>query len=279
MNGHLPDENRRAQLRMVAAAFPYPPTPDIVGRVRRQLTPVGAQRGWGARPTRRGAGVALALALLVAGFLATPAAQAVVRAIFRIGAVEVVLTTPTPAPTAQPGTLPATAILSPAITAEPGMTPPANAPATLQYLTGETTLDTARGLVSFPIRLPGTPPDLGPPGRVFVQNLGGEAVILAWPVAGQPDQPRLALYELHSTDPMLMKQANNVQTTHIHGQVALWVAGPHTVEFLDALGRERLAHRRLVGGNALIWEETGITYRLESGLDLDAATRIAESLR
>ena len=42
-------------------------------------------------------------------------------------------------------------------------------------------------------------------------------------------------------------------------QITTAGAGPHTVEFLDPLGRERLEHRRLVSGNALIWEEAGIT--------------------
>jgi hypothetical protein len=33
-----------------------------------------------------------------------------------------------------------------------------------------------------------------------------------------------------------------------------------------------------VDGNTLIWEEQGITYRLESNLSLEEAVKIAESL-
>jgi len=35
---------------------------------------------------------------------------------------------------------------------------------------------------------------------------------------------------------------------------------------------------RLVTGHVLVWAEGGVTYRLESDLDLEEAMRIAESL-
>jgi hypothetical protein len=36
--------------------------------------------------------------------------------------------------------------------------------------------------------------------------------------------------------------------------------------------------RRLIAGHVLIWDENGVTYRLESNLDLSQAIEIAESL-
>jgi hypothetical protein len=37
--------------------------------------------------------------------------------------------------------------------------------------------------------------------------------------------------------------------------------------------------RRLIDGHVLIWEEDGITYRLETGVTLEEAVKIAESLQ
>jgi hypothetical protein len=37
--------------------------------------------------------------------------------------------------------------------------------------------------------------------------------------------------------------------------------------------------RRLVEGNVLVWEQDGLTYRLETKLSLSEAVKIAESLK
>ena len=39
-----------------------------------------------------------------------------------------------------------------------------------------------------------------------------------------------------------------------------------------------MALRRLVEGNVLLWEQDGVTYRLETELPLDEAIKVAESL-
>jgi hypothetical protein len=44
-------------------------------------------------------------------------------------------------------------------------------------------------------------------------------------------------------------------------------------------GERELKLRYLVQGHVLIWAEGGLTYRLESGLLLEEALRIAESLQ
>lgn len=47
----------------------------------------------------------------------------------------------------------------------------------------------------------------------------------------------------------------------------------------DRQGHIDLKSRGLIEGNVLVWEQDGITYRLESALPLEEAVRVAESLR
>jgi hypothetical protein len=243
------------RVQQIAGTFAYPPTPDLAGRVRRP-------RASGRRPSRRALAWALAAVLLVvAGLLAAPPVRAGLLEFLRIGAITIRLITPTPAPSALP---------------TPGT--PANP---LLHLRGRTTLARAREQAGFPIRLPAFPADLGAPDVVVVQALGGSSpsVILIWLVPGRADQVRLALYEL-SQDVMAMKSPPEViQTTTVNGAEALWINGPHFLEFEDAQGNVDYQTRRLVEGNALLWVEQAVTYRLESGLPLDETVKIAESLR
>ncbi len=57
-----------------------------------------------------------------------------------------------------------------------------------------------------------------------------------------------------------------------------WIEGDaHTFGYLDARGEIVFETLRLAG-NALLWEADGFAYRFESGLDLEAAIEVAESL-
>ena len=50
-------------------------------------------------------------------------------------------------------------------------------------------------------------------------------------------------------------------------------------EFYDQHGEHDFEPRRLLDGNALLWAEGGITFRMETALDLTEAVRVTESLR
>jgi len=64
------------------------------------------------------------------------------------------------------------------------------------------------------------------------------------------------------------------------GQPALWIdEGGHIASFLDEAGRVVVESRRTVDRATLLWEEGGITYRLETSLSQEEAIRVAESLR
>jgi hypothetical protein len=177
-----------------------------------------------------------------------------VLAWIRLGAVRINLVQPTPPPSAAPNSLPS-----------------------LLDLAGETSLEQARSKAGFDIRLPTYPPDLGPPDRVFLQDLGGPAVVLAWADEANPQQPRLSLFELAPGTSGLEKSPPRlIQETRVHGARALWTEGAHVVQLRDG----DMDFRSLVTGNTLIWvDEGGVTYRLETRLPLEEAVRIAESLR
>ena len=148
-------------------------------------------------------------------------------------------------------------------------------------LAGGTTLDDARTRMPFPIRLPGYPESLGSPDNVFVQNLGSPALILIWQDPDRQGRAAMALYEL-SSDMMGRKSIEDMtslEETTVHGRQALWIRGPHMLEFGGGTNHEDTQPRRLVDGNVLLWEENQVTYRLETTLTMQEAVRVAESLR
>jgi hypothetical protein len=266
MNEQLPLDPLDARLRTVAPGFAYPPTPDIAGAVGRRLAAARPQR---ARVRLRLAGVVLALVLAVlATLFLVPEARAWVQNIFHIGSVEIVRVTPAP---------------TPPVPATPGPTaiPPTAVPTWAPDLAGETTLANAQATASIPIRLPTYPPGLGPPDRVFVQDIGGPAVILVWLVPGHPDRPRLSLHAL--TAGMIARKmvdpSTTIQETTVNGQYAVWVSGPHMLQYRSARQDDQLRPEQLVPGNTLIWTQGTITYRLETSATITEAVKIAESVR
>jgi hypothetical protein len=214
---------------------------------------------------------------LLVALLAVPGVRAGVLRWLQIGAVRIFLVateTPSPAPSAT-GTRPAATRTPP-----PSATPLGS----VLDIAGETTLAGARARVSFPIRLPTYPPDLGEPDRIFVQTVGsadGTAVVLVWLAPDEPDQVRLALYVLASPVmadkiffDLIKKAPPEVELTDVNGQPAVWTSGPYVL--MTDLGG--LREYRLIQGQVLIWQDGELTYRLETELALEEAVRIAESL-
>ncbi len=235
------------RLRRAARDLRYPPTPDLAGALRHRRAGPALWR-WRA---------ALLAAVAVAALLMVPQVRAAALAFLRIGAIEIVPARQTPD-------------TGPAATAPP--------PDPLPDLRGATTLAEARARLAFPLRLPSEPADLGPPDGVFVQDLGGPAAILVWRDPATPARLRLALYVLSSDVFGRKVGVTAIQETSVGGRRAVWASGPYVLR-LGPTHAEELATRRLVAGNTLIWEHDGLTYRLESDLPLEAAVRIAESLR
>jgi hypothetical protein len=243
----------------LAAHLTYPPTPDIAARERQRLENAGSEpcfstTGAGRR-VKLLASAAAASILLLAVALLVPQTRASLFRIFDIGAVRIEADEQPREATIAPGRA-------------------------LLDIAGATTLAEASTTVGFDILLPAYPADLGLPDRVYVQKLfdpglDGLIAILVWLDQAQPDQAKLSLYQI-PVPAYALKQASikSVRQTMVDGHTAFWVQGPHRLQLRNGDYDEWL----FVPGSALVWTDGQLTYRLESGLSLDEAVRIAESL-
>jgi len=139
-------------------------------------------------------------------------------------------------------------------------------------MAGETTLSGAQQRANYPILLPA---DLGKPDRVYVQNASGPMTILVWMDTQHPDQVKMSLHFIPEGSWAVDKFApRTIDETSVNGRPAVWAVGPYPILFRNG----DLEISRLVNGHVLIWEDGGVTYRLESDLSMEEAVRIAESL-
>jgi hypothetical protein len=281
MSARPPFESWEARVQTTARQFHYPPTPPIAAAVRQRLAQPRHPR-MQSIALRRMAWTLATLVIIMGALLAVPEVRAALSSFLRIGAIEVVLPTPTsevPPNTPTPAVTPLTQTPTPTATTRPTLTP--TPLMSVLDLAGETTLEDARTRVTFPIRLPAYPVQLGPPDRVFVQDLGSPAVILVWLDDDSPARAKLSLHILTKDmfGQKFAKERTVIEETTVNGAPAVWVRGPHLLQFYDRAGNINYDARRLVDGNVLIWQEGEQTYRLETELALDEAVRIAESLR
>ena len=270
----LQQELFEKQLSALARELDYPRTPNVAEAVMMRLSVSARPRVF----PRRLAWSLTAILVLFASLMLIPPARAALLEFIQIGVVRIFRAEPTPATPNQP--IPATMI---PITATPALTSEPLIPI-LERLAGEMTLQEAQQWVSYPIRLPTYPPDLGLPDRVFVQDAEGDMTILIWI---DPEQPERILMTLHMIPPGSWAvdkwNPSDIRETTVDGQRAIWAVGPYPVRFFN----NNLDYVRLVDGRVLIWTDesiptpaagSGITYRLETELELEEAIRIAESL-
>ncbi len=253
-----------------AAGFAYPPTPDVAGQLRaeRMAAIVQLQRAQPHR-VRRLVLAAVVLIGLCSALLSVPTVRAALVNLLRIGAVQITLTQPTATPTTHPSPK-ATTTFTPTATPRPL--------SSVLDLGGETTLVAARASVSFTLKLPAYPDNLGQPDAVFVQDLGDQAVMLVWRDRAQPtyvQRMRLALNIVGPNSFIEKIQPRVVRETTVNGQPALWTVG----EYLLLARNGDIELKRLITGSVLIWKEGILTYRLETDLPMEEAVKIAESLR
>lgn len=246
-----------ATIQQHARRVPYPATPDLADRERQRLRQPTPQRA-AVVPRRLAWALAALLAIALAALLAVPPVRAALLEWLQVGAVRIWLVEPT-----------ATRMPTPATP----LSPPVDLHS-FQDLGGETTLAAAQAQVAFPIRLPTYPADLGPPDRVYQQDLDGDAVVLLWLDEVDPTQVQLTLHLLTSDATAWKMQPTIESGGYVHNQPALWLSGP----YLLVLRNGDWDTVRLVQGHVLLWTEGRITYRLEGNLTRAEAIRIAESL-
>ncbi|MBC7879341.1 MAG: hypothetical protein H7Y59_19405 [Anaerolineales bacterium] len=250
-----------SRVEALAKEFQYPPTPSVAGAVMTRID---------AKATRPLLGRKLAWALTIllvifAGLMFVPPVRAAVLEFIQIGIVRIF-----PAPIESP-----VPTIEAPITVTPAPTKSSLIPI-LEAIAGETTLESARNIVDFPIPLPTYPADLGEPDRIFVQDAGGWMLILVWLDPQQPNQVQMSLHLIEEGSWTIDKyHPEEVAETTVHGRRALWTDG----EYPLMLRNSDIQFMRMIEGHVLIWEENDITYRLEIDVSLEEAIRIAESLQ
>jgi hypothetical protein len=265
-----------------SAAAGGPDAQDLAARVRRRIElapprlsiwqrlglgggPVGRPLRLGGRPMRRSLVLAL-VALLVVAAVAGAVGLGLpgLRIIFGEGP------SPQSSAAATPGTSPSGSI-SP--------------------LGGSLALGTAlplaevERLAGFDVITP-TDPDLGPPDASY---MNGQRVALVW--AGRPGLPEtespgvgLVISEFRGeVDEGFFQKIIGSDTTvtrvTVGGSPGYWIGGAlHFFMYVDPQGEIQTDDRRVVG-DVLLWTKGEVTYRLETSLGMEAAIRLAGSLR
>jgi hypothetical protein len=134
------------------------------------------------------------------------------------------------------------------------------------------TLDEAHDIANFPIRLPTA---LGDPTAVYL--LDGRVVSLHY------DSPRHGVVRVDEFEggmtPLFQKyvHADDAVPTRVDGWQGVWLPRPHPVLYLGQDGNVHEQAPRLAG-STLIWEQGGLTYRVEGDLSRAEAAAIAESI-
>jgi hypothetical protein len=255
------------KLKQAGHALAYPSTPPIAQKVMMQLNqPVLL------RPLRgRRASVALVILILALTLILVPPARAAILEFIQIGVVRIFQVEPPPAPAP---TL--SAVEGPALQIPLTATPVATFLPSALNLAGETTLSEAQSKVDFPILLPAYPSDLSGPDHVYLQDAGSPMLVLVWMDRAHPEKVRLSLDEIAPGSWTLQKfQPRVLEETKVNGQQAVWTEGPYMLQ----VSNSNFELKRLVEGHVLIWTQGEITYRLETDLTLEEATKIAESLQ
>jgi hypothetical protein len=118
---------------------------------------------------------------------------------------------------------------------------------------------------------------------VIDTSFARRVVLLAWrPGPGLPGidgTPWGAmLMELPSDQgPLAFKDVagqNRFDPVHVEGARGYWIEGPHDLVLVTDSGEQRL----YVRGNVLLWDEGGVTFRLETALGRERVVGLAGSL-
>lgn len=102
-------------------------------------------------------------------------------------------------------------------------------------------------------------------------ELAGSGIgLLVQVIDGALDRPRV--------EKLVVEVGATVTAVEVGDAPGFWIAGkPHLVRYTDDAGSERFQRTRLVG-DSLVWERSGVLYRIESALGLPGTLRIAESM-
>ncbi|MFC4018123.1 hypothetical protein ACFOW4_09185 [Micromonospora sp. GCM10011542] len=235
------------ELRHLSAWLETPDAPEVAARVRARLAAKERRRWW----HRWRAYLAATLAVLVVAVL-PPGRAAVADAVT--------------------GLLRFAGVI---VTVEPGSASPTGTPSPLpsQRLAA---LHEAQRQVRFPVRVPGS---LGPPEQVLVADPDDTGTYRVLTLLYRGGALRIDAFD-GALDPVFHKQVSGPETewVQVSAGFAVWIGAPHGLRYVDRSGVTREETARLAG-STLIWEQAGVSYRLEGDIPRSEAIGIANSLR
>jgi hypothetical protein len=258
--GRRSDPELEAVLRDLGSHYPYPSTPNLSTPVRARLatSPLHQrQPGLGRRPLRLAFAAAILLVLVGGAVLLNPFSRDAVAHFFHVGGVVVTRSAAVPSVSSSPLNL---------------------GPAT--------TLQQAQAAVSFIIVVPSK---LGPPDAVYViPGVPGGEVMLAYKAKpGIPLVPQTGLgvliteFQGNVVPEFLSKELgpdSQLEETSVSGDPAWWISGhPHGLIVQVTPGQYHQEELRLAA-NTLVWQDEGVTLRIESGLSKSNAMNLASQM-
>ena len=279
------DAELEAALRGLADAIDWPAAgpgsaggPDLATAVRVRIeageAPVSRGAPW---PSRRWSGRRIGLALLAALIVVSVLAALAGAAGLGLPGLRLFLGEPSvsPPPSGAPATSPG-----------PSGSAAGIVPGARMGLGRQVALEDLDSAAGFPVRWPADPA-IGPPDSAWVDPEVGGQVSLVWRSrAGLPEtlEPGVGLVLTAfrgAVDGGFFTKAVHLGTvvklSEVDGTLAYWLTGdPHFFFYESATGQVQDPRRWI--GDALIWADGPVTYRLETALGLDRTVEIAESV-
>jgi hypothetical protein len=154
-------------------------------------------------------------------------------------------------------------------------------------------LDDAQAAVDFPVRVP-TAAGFNTPQEIYLLDQDhGEMVSFVYPA--RPELPAsdetgvgalLTQFQGEADRDLIEKgllgdgaEETHLEAVTVSGEPGFWISGaPHTFFFVCYEVGECRQERYRLAGNVLIWEQSGVTLRLESALPREDALAVAESI-
>jgi hypothetical protein len=274
-------------LAELGASIRFPPTPDLASAVLQRIAldvpPTAPMRF----PVRRIlAAAAIVLIVLAAGLLLSSGLRSAVADLFGVRGVRIEFVRETPTPTA---TAAATTAATPSPAATPVASPMAATVGTGLLLGRAMTLEEAQAEAPYRIHVPALPA-LGQPDEVYVRTLpdGNRMVSLIY--LSSPELPEaeetgvgLLLMQFEARDDVRYIGKNVGESSawlfvDIGGGEGLWIEGAHQLTLLPDPSLGCCEEPARTAGNVLLWEQDGLTFRMESALTVEQAVAIAESV-